>query len=434
MKIIVVEDEVEYGWLISKFLREKGHSVDHVSSGNLAMEFIDKQHYDLIILDLLLPDMNGMDILKKVKENHSIQEVVVITGHGTIKIAVEAMKLGAFDFLAKPCSLEEVELVVKKVEDMLRLKRENSLLKSEKRLMEEDMIVASPAMKNVMDIIGRIACSDCSVIIQGESGVGKELIAKLIHSLSDRKDKPFVAINISAIPNELLEAELFGYEKGAFTGASNQKAGFMELAKEGTLFLDEITDLDLKLQAKLLRAIEEKKFYRLGGRREVESNVRIICATNKDIKKLVEEGLFREDLYYRLNTIEIRVPPLRERKEDIIQLAEYFLDKFCRKYNKKIKGFTERAKTALLSYHYPGNVRELRNIIERAVLLCDEALIQENHLNISFHRKPDSLKETERIKIEEVLRRVNFDKRKAAELLDIPLRTFYRKLKKYNLM
>ncbi|QID32380.1 sigma-54-dependent transcriptional regulator [Pampinifervens florentissimum] len=434
MKILIIEDEIEYGWLISKFLREKGHSVDHVSRGELAIDSIDKQHYDLIILDLLLPDMNGMDILRKIKEIPSIQEVVVITGHGTIKIAVEAMKLGAFDFLTKPCSLEEVELVVKKVEDMLSLKRENSLLKSEKRLTEEDMIIASPAMKNVVDIIGKIACSDCSVIIQGESGVGKELVAKLIHRLSDRKDKPFVAINISAIPQELLEAELFGYEKGAFTGAGNQKAGFMELAKGGTLFLDEITDLDLKLQAKLLRAIEEKKFYRLGGRREVESDVRIICATNRDIKKLVDDGLFREDLYYRLNTVEIKIPPLRERKEDIIPLVEHFLEKFCRKYNKKIKGFTEKAKATLLSYNYPGNVRELRNIVERAVLLCNETLIDENHLNISFHKKPDSIKEIEKMKIEEVLKRVNFDKRKAAELLDIPLRTFYRKLKKYNLL
>jgi len=434
MKILIVEDEVEYGWLLAKFLREKGYLTEHVASGKSAIEHLESQHYDLILLDLFLPDMNGMELLKRIKETNTNQEVVVITGHGTIKTAVEATKLGAFDFLTKSCSLEEVELVVKKIESMLNLKRENRLLKQEKRLMEEEMIVASPAMKKVIETVEKIACSDCNVLIQGESGVGKELVAKLIHKLSDRKDKAFIAINVSAIPTDLLEVELFGHERGAFTGANQPKEGFLELARNGTLFLDEIAELDLALQAKLLRAIEEKKFYRVGGRKEIEADVRIISATNRDIQKLVEDGLFRDDLYYRLNTVEIRIPPLRERKEDIIPLTEHFLEKFKRKYNKKIEGVTERAKKLLLSYDYPGNVRELKNIIERAVLLCVGNLIDEEHISMPFNKKPESLKEMEKVKIEEVLKKVNFNKKKAAELLDIPLRTFYRKLKKYNLM
>ncbi len=378
--------------------------------------------------------MNGMELLKRIKETNTNQEVVVITGHGTIKTAVEAMKLGAFDFLTKPCSLEEVELVVKKIDSMLSLKRENRLLKQEKRLMEEEMVVVSPAMKKVIETVEKIACSDCNVLIQGESGVGKELVAKLIHKLSDRREKAFIAINVSAIPTDLLEVELFGYEKGAFTGANQPKEGFLELAKGGTLFLDEITELDLALQAKLLRAIEEKKFYRVGGRKEIEADVRIISATNRDIQKLIEDGLFRKDLYYRLNTVEIVVPPLRERKEDILPLAEHFLERFKRKYNKRIEGFSEGVKRLLLSYDYPGNVRELKNMIERAVLLCNEALIKEDHVGIQLGRKVESLKEIEKAKIEEALKKANFNKRKAAELLDIPLRTFYRKLKRYNLM
>lgn len=403
MKILIVEDEVEYGWLLTKFLKERGYWAEHVANGESAIEYLGKKHYDIVLLDLFLPDMNGMELLKRIKETNTNQEVVVITGHGTIKIAVEAIKLGAFDFLTKPCSLEEVELVVKKIDNMLNLKRENRLLKQEKRLMEEEMIVVSPAMKEVVETIKKIACSDCNVLIQGESGVGKELVAKLIHRSSDRKDKAFIAINVSAIPIDLLEVELFGYEKGAFTGANQPKEGFLELAKNGTLFLDEIAELDLVLQAKLLRAIEEKKFYRVGGRKEVEADVRIISATNRDIQKLVEDGLFRRDLYYRLNTVEIRIPPLRERKEDIMPLVEHFLERFRRKYNKKIERITEEAKKLLLSYDYPGNVRELKNIIERAVLLCDGNLINEEHISIPFNKKLESLKEMEKVKIEEVL-------------------------------
>lgn len=433
MKILIVEDEAEYGWLLARFLSEEGYTTKHVLTGGDALDCIDKEHYDLVLLDLLLPDMDGMDLLKRTREGGGMQEVVIITGHGTIKTAVEAVKLGAFDFLTKPSSLEEIKLVVKKIESMLSLKRENSLLKREKMLMEEELIVESPAMKSVIELVERISCSDCSVIIQGESGVGKELVAKLIHNMSDRRDKPYVVINISAIPQELIETELFGYEKGAFTGASSQRQGFMELAKGGTLFLDEITELNLPLQAKLLRAIEDKKFYRVGGRKELESDVRIICATNKDIRKLVEEGMFRNDLYYRLNTVEIKIPPLRERREDIMPIVEHFLEKFCKKYGKKIRGLTRRAKDLLIYYDYPGNVRELRNIIERAVLLCDKDLIDEDHLGIIYNRKTDNIRDLEKEKIKDVLKRVNYNKKKAAELLGIPLRTFYRKLRRYNL-
>ena len=440
MRILVVEDDRDFRELLVEHLSEQGYQVDGASDREEGFEALEEKDYSVVILDLFLPDGNGMDLLSWIKENIPLTEVIVITGHGTIKTAVEAMKLGAYDFLTKPCSLKEVEILVKKALESRGIKRENLLYKRERRVNIDygGYVFSSPAMKEVISKVEKIACSDCPVLITGESGVGKEVVANLIHRNSDRAEKPMVTLNVASVPKELLEAELFGYEKGAFTGADKSRAGFFELADGSTLFLDEIGEMETTPQAKLLRAIETKRFYRIGGRREIESDVRIIAATNRDLRKLIEEGKFREDLYYRLNVVEINIPPLRERKEDILPLAYHFLRQFSRKYSKNIEGFTKRAEEALLSYPWYGNVRELRNVVERAVLFSEGSRIDENDISCLFGDKSErggfkTIRELEKEYILEVLKTVNFNKKKASEILGIPLRTFYRKLEAYGI-
>ncbi len=438
MRVLIVEDEKDFRDLIVDFLSSKGFQVEGVGDLKKALDLIDRKDFAVVILDLLLPDGNGLQLLEKVKEESPLTEVIVLTGHGTVKTAVEAMKKGAYDFLTKPCSLQELELLVEKAMEKRSLAQENLLLKKERDL-KEFPVFHSPSMKEILKKLQRVSCSDCPVLIVGESGVGKEILARLIHVQSERRNKPFVAINVASIPSDLLEAELFGYEKGAFTGANRSKEGFFELSDGGTLFLDEIGEMDLQLQSKLLRAIETKRFYRVGGRKEIFSDVRIVTATNRDLKKLVEEGKFREDLYYRLNVVEIRVPPLRERPEDILPLAEHFLKVFTRKYNSKVKGFTESAKAKLLDYHWPGNVRELKNVIERAVLFAEGDLIDADVLDIDEESNSRSsngfipLKDLEKDYIKKVLEAVGGNKRKASEILGIPLRTLYRKIETLGL-
>ena len=439
MRILIVEDDADFRELLKEHLSSLGYRIETAQDRETARRILGKFDFPVVLLDLFLPDGNGMELLRWIRENTPLTEVIVITGHGTIKTAVEAMKLGAYDFLTKPCSLKEVEVLIEKALESRGLKRENLLYKEEKRVHVQygGYVFASPSMKKILNSIEKIACSDCPVLITGESGVGKEVVANLIHKSSDRADKPMVTLNIASVPKDLLEAELFGYEKGAFTGASKGREGFFELADGGTLFLDEIGEMDLPLQAKLLRAIETKRFYRLGGRREIESDVRIIAATNRDLRKLVEEGKFREDLYYRLNVVEINIPPLRERKEDILPLAYHFLKVFSRKYSKDVRDFSRRAKEALLSYPWHGNVRELRNVIERAVLFSEGQIIDESHIDCLLREPSDkgfkTIKELEKEYIIQVLRSVNFNKKKASEILGIPLRTFYRKLEHYGI-
>ncbi len=439
MRVLIVEDDTDFRELLEEHLSSLGYRVETAPDKETARKILNKFDFSVVLLDLFLPDGNGMELLRWIRENTPLTEVIVITGHGTIKTAVEAMKLGAYDFLTKPCSLKEVEVLVEKALESRGLKRENLLYREEKRVHVQygGYIFASPSMKEILRNVEKIACSDCPVLITGESGTGKEVIANLIHKSSDRADKPMVTLNVASVPKDLLEAELFGYEKGAFTGASKGREGFFELADGGTLFLDEIGEMDLSLQAKLLRAIETKRFYRLGGRREIESDVRIIAATNRDLKRLVEEGKFREDLYYRLNVVEINIPPLRERKEDILPLAYHFLKVFSRKYSKEVKDFSRRAKETLLSYPWPGNVRELRNVIERAVLFSEGQIVDESHVDCLLGKPSDrgfkTIKELEKEYIIQVLRSVNFNKKKASEILGIPLRTFYRKLEYYGI-
>ncbi len=440
MRILVVEDDRDFRDLLTTHLTDCGYQVEGASDGEEAFELLEEKDFSLVILDLLLPDRNGMDLLRWIKENLSLTEVIVITGHGTIKTAVEAMKLGAFDFLTKPCSLSEVEITVRKALEARGMRRENLLLKKEKdlSLSYSDYIFESPQMKEILRFVEKVSCSDCPVLITGESGVGKEVVATLIHRNSDRSDRPMVTLNIASVPKDLVEAEIFGYERGAFTGADRSREGFFELADGGTLFLDEIGEMPIDLQTKLLRAIETKKFYRVGGRREIESDVRIITATNRDIRSLVREGKFREDLYYRLNVVEIHVPPLRERREDILPLAYHFLKHFSRKYSKPVEGFTKRAENLLLSYHWPGNVRELRNAVERAVLFTEDDLIDTGDLSCiviseTGGDKKKTLKDLERDYILRVLEETGYNKKRASQILGIPLRTLYRKLEAYGI-
>jgi len=438
MNILVVEDDKVFRGLLEEYLSMKNMKVTSAETGKKAINLLSEKHFDVVLLDLLLPDINGIEILKKIKEKNPETEVVVITGHGTIKTAVEAMKLGAHDFLTKPCMLEEIEITLNKALEHKKLRRENELLKRERKLMEEEYVFESPKIKEILKKIEKISCAECPVLITGESGTGKEVIARLIHKLSDRAQKPFVALNAASIPRDIFEAELFGYEKGAFTGATSSKEGFFELANGGTLFLDEIGELSLEVQAKLLRVIENRKFYRLGGRREIEVDVRILVATNRNLKELVKEGKFREDLYYRLGVIEIEIPPLRERREDIIPLANHFLKLFNRKYGKNVRGFSKKAQEVLLNYPWYGNVRELRNVVERAVLFAEKDLIDVEELSCLVNseevcKNRKSIKEIEKEQIIKVLKEVNFNKRKASEILDIPLRTLYRRLKEYGI-
>ena len=438
MRMLIIEDDKSFSDILYEFFSTKNFKIDTAENGKEAFEKLKNSNYDVVLLDLLLPDINGMDILRKIKESSGITEVIVITGHGNIKLAVQAIKMGAYDFLTKPCSLSEIEITVRKAVESVSLKKENELYKKEKSITNyEELIFESPKMKEIVEKVERISCSDCPVLITGETGTGKEVIARLIHKKSDRSEKPFIALNVSAIPKDLVEAELFGYEKGAFTGATTSKEGFFELADKGTLFLDEIGELEQSIQSKLLRILETKKFFRVGGRKEIETDVRIIAATNRNLEKLVEEGKFREDLYYRLNVIEIRIPPLRERKEDIIPLAEYFLRIYSSKYSKELQGFSEEAKDILLSYPWYGNVRELKNVIERAVIFAEGNFITEKELSCLIREKErkasKKIDEIEKEAIIEVLKKTNYNKKKAAEILGIPLRTFYRKLKKYDI-
>jgi len=440
VRVLVVEDDRDFRELLVEHLRTFGYEVEGAAGKEESLRALEKKDYAVVLLDLFLPDGNGMDVLKRVKESTPLTEVIVITGHGTIKTAVDAMKLGAYDFLTKPCSLKEVEVILRKAIESRDVKKENLLYKREKSFSMNcgELVFSSDAMKEVLNKVSKIARSDCPVLITGESGVGKEVVANLIHGRSERSSKPMVALNVASLPKDLLEAELFGYEKGAFTGADRGKEGFFELADGGTLFLDEIGEMDLSLQAKLLRAIETKRFYRVGGRREIHSDVRVMAATNRDLKKLVKEGRFREDLYYRLNVVEIHVPPLRERKEDILPLAYHFLSLFRRKYSKNVRGFSESAKRTLLEYHWPGNVRELRNTIERAVLFAEGDTVKTKDLSCILSGSPSeeglkTIKELEKEYIERVLRMVNYNKRRASQILGIPLRTFYRKLEAYGI-
>jgi len=363
-KILVVDDEMNITKTIKEVLEDYGFSVITLNEGSNTLGILNVEDVDLVLLDLLMPSVNGIEILKEIRKQFPMLSVVMISGHGTISSTVECIKLGAFDFIEKPISIDKLVSTVKNALKFRELEFEKSSYWSEYKLVGE-----SEHTRNVLELIDKIADSDASVLITGENGVGKEVVARLIHLKSSRRGEPFVDINCAAIPETLMESELFGYERGAFTGAISSKKGKIESANGGTLFLDEIAEMPISLQSKLLRVLQEKFVYRLGSNKGVQVGVRFIFSTNRDLKTLVKEGKFREDLYYRINVIPIHILPLRERKEDIIPIAVYYLNAFSTKYGKKGMEFSDEVKEVFLRYSWPGNVRELRNIVERLVIM-----------------------------------------------------------------
>ena len=379
-KILIVDDEVNIIKTLSSILQDEGHIVFAAENGEDALNFLRKNDLDLIILDIWLPDIDGIEILERVGTLYPDVAVIMISGHGSIDIAVKSTKLGAFDFIQKPPSLERVVTSVKNALEHARLKRENIKLREETHL-DDEMIGESLKMMEIREIIETAAATNARVFITGESGTGKEMVAKAIYRRSKRADKPFIKVNCAAIPSELIESELFGHEKGAFTGAVGTRMGKFEIAHKGTLFLDEVCDMSLAAQAKVLRVLQEQQFERVGGNEIVDVDVRVISATNIDIKKAIDDGKFREDLYYRLNVIPIEVPPLAQRKKDIRPLVEYFLQKSADEHGVGDKVLSDDAMKVLMNYNWPGNVRELKNIVERLSIMVSKETIDEEDID-----------------------------------------------------
>jgi two-component system, NtrC family, response regulator PilR len=371
-QILVVDDERSMREFLEILLQRQGHQVHSSASAADAMVALESDDFDLVISDIKMPGASGLELLGRVKETSSETPVILITAHGSTESAVEAMKLGAYDYLTKPCSVDEICLVVDKALEKRNLSTENRRLRRELegRSGLPTMLGKSAPMREVFDFVQRVAPTKTSLLITGESGTGKELVARALHGLSERRDKPFVAVNCGAIPENLLESELFGHVKGSFTGAVANKLGLFEVADGGTLFLDEIGDMPLALQVKVLRAIQDKTFKRVGGTQDIQVDVRILCATNRDLDTEVREGRFREDLFYRLNVIEVHLPALRERREDIHQLVHFFIDKYARELGREVSDVDPAVIAALESHPFPGNVRELENLMERAVTLA----------------------------------------------------------------
>jgi DNA-binding NtrC family response regulator len=440
-RILVVDDEEHQRDMLAGFLKKQGYAVETADSGKTALELADQRHFELALVDLKMPEMDGIELLEKLRERNPEIQIIMMTAYGTVETAVEAMKKGAYHYIGKPVNLDELKLNIKTALNNQRILVENRYLKEEVERQYKDLkiIGESKAIQGVLSMVARVAPTDSTVLIRGDSGTGKELVARAIHALSQRKDERFIAVSCAALPETLLESELFGYEKGAFTGAVKKKEGRFELADRGTLFLDEIGDIPLETQVKLLRVIESQEFQRLGGKETLKVDVRIISATNQDLEKKTKEKTFREDLYYRLNVISVFIPPLRERKEDIIPLVEHFITKSNQKCGKDIKGLTPGAKRILLSYDWPGNVRELENIIERGVVLSrGEALDEEDLSSLSFGRRKGtpldlSLKEMEKSQIINVLDKTEWNLGKTADILGIHRNTLRLKMKEYRI-
>jgi len=442
VKILVVDDEAIIRESLRDWLSDVGHQVLIAENGPQALEIIKKEKPGIVIADLVMPGMDGIELMKRTKEISPGIEVIIITAYGSIPTAIAAMREGAYDYLEKPFCPEKAELLIDRLVEHQGLIEENISLhqKLEEPYRFENIIAKSAKMQQVIEVIKIVAKSNATVLIASESGTGKELIARAIHSQSYRKDKPFVAVSCAALPESLLESELFGHEKGAFTGAHAQRKGKFEVANRGTLFLDEIGEMSANIQVHLLRVLEEKEFTRVGGNELIKVDVRVISATNKDIKKAVADGQFREDLYYRLNVVSIELPPLRERKEDIPLLARHFLKKFAVENQKEIAGFSPEANDFLLKYEWPGNVRELENAIERAVILAKNSYIEvadlpQESLTLAHPAPPvKSLREVEKNHILNILSKTHGNNySEAARILGISRVTLYNKLKAYGL-
>lgn len=448
--ILVVDDESAQRQILSGHLKQKGFSVIEAASGEDAYKIVNDKLVDIIITDFKMPGLSGLDLLKKVKASNPEIAIVIVTAFGTIETAVQAMKEGAYDYLTKPVDLDELDLLIKRIVERQQLLSENKFLKEQlvDKYKLSGIVADSKKMEDVLNLAVRVADSKASVFIRGESGTGKEILAKAIHFASPRSEKPFIAVSCAALNENLLESELFGHEKGAFTGADKQRRGRFELANEGTLFLDEIGDLPISTQIKLLRVLQEEQFERVGGSQTITVDVRIIAATNSDIEQLINEGKFREDLFYRINVVKIEIPPLYERKEDIPPLIDFFIDKFIKDTNKKKAEFSKEALNVLMKYNYPGNIRELENIIHHSIVLSRNEMISTDDLPIGIKSLtseenmsspsypltlPEQVESLEKKLVMEALQKTNKNQSKAANLLGISERNLRYKLEKWGL-
>jgi two-component system response regulator AtoC len=441
-KVLVVDDEAIVRQSLRDWLGEVGHQVLTAENGTQALEVIQKEKPAILITDLVMPGIDGIELMKRAKEISPGIEVIIITAYGSIPTAINAIREGAYDYIEKPFCPERAEILIDKLMERQRLLEENLSLqqKLEERYRFENIITKSSRMQQVIEVIKVVAKSNATALITGETGTGKELVARAIHSQSHRRDRPFVAVSCAALPESLLESELFGHEKGSFTGAYAQKKGKFEVANRGTLFLDEIGEMSANTQVHLLRVLEEKEFNRVGGNEPIKVDVRVISATNRDMKQAVAEGKFREDLYYRLNVVNIELPPLRERTEDILLLAQHFLKRFALENQKKITGFSPQATDFLLKHNWPGNVRELENAIERAVILSKNSVIEaadlsrQNLMPAGSNTSPvPNLKQVEKDHIQNVLNETGGNYTEAASILGISRMTLYNKAKIYGL-
>lgn len=444
-RIIIVDDEEPQRQQLAGFLKKQGFSVTTAESGMEAMNLCQNKSFEIALIDLKMPGMDGIELLQKLKESNPEIQVIMMTAYGSVESAVAAMKLGAYHYINKPINLEELKLNINKALESYHLMMENKYLKEEleEKYKDVQIIGNSKVVKEVLSTASRVAKTKSTVLIRGESGTGKELVARAIHALSDRGDKRFVPVSCAALPETLFESELFGHERGAFTGAIKRREGRFELADGGTLFLDEVGDIPLETQVKLLRVIEFQEFKRLGGKETLKVDVRIISATNQDLEKKIREKSFREDLYYRLNVISIFIPPLKERKEDILLLVDHFIKKANQKCGRSIKGITPEVKDIILNYDWPGNIRELENVIERGVVLSRTEVIDKTDLpyhglvsDKSFRYIPSaslSLKDMEKDHILRVLKEANWNLNKSAEILGIHRNTLRLKMKEYGI-
>ncbi|MDA8239894.1 MAG: sigma-54 dependent transcriptional regulator [Nitrospiraceae bacterium] len=443
-KILVVDDERDICRALEFLLSREGYKVAIANSGQEALKKVEADDFDLVITDLKMEGIDGMQVLERSLSMSPGLIVVIMTAFGSVESAVEAMKKGASDYIVKPFINEDVKMTVRRLLEHRKVLMENLVLRQQlsQQFGNREFVGVSPQISQVLDILSKVIPTRSNILLLGESGTGKGLIAEIVHGNSQRKDKPFISINCSAIPENLLESELFGYRKGAFTGAASDKKGLITMADQGTLFLDEIGDMPMGLQAKVLKVLESGEVLPLGETKPRFVDIRLIAATNKDLEEQIRKGLFREDLYYRLNVIEVKIPPLRERKEDVRVLARHFIDRCCRENNKKVAGISDEAMEALVNYPWPGNIRELRNVIERAVVLSGGGEIGTAELPEKV-RSHDSSRTTRTLKdrldyyeetiIRETLQTNDWNKEETARQLGVDLATLYRKIKKLGI-
>ncbi len=438
-KIMIVDDEKNIRIMLKRVLSAEKYEIEEAVNGLEALKKVSQKKYDAILLDLKMPEMNGLEVIDKIKEMNINTPIIMMSAYGTIPEAVEAMKLGAVDYLIKPFDLDELRMTLDRMIHQDEIRKENQYYREEedRRFNFKEIIGQSQVMKKVLGMIKQVAPLPTTVMLTGESGTGKELIARAIHKNSPRSENPFVVANCVAFSSNILESELFGHEKGAFTGANSRRIGRFEIAHKGTIFLDEIGEIDTITQAKLLRVVQEKEFERVGSSTSIKVDTRIVTATNKDLKSEVRENRFREDLFYRLNVFHINIPPLRDRKEDIPLLVQYFIQKYNQILNKKISGVSKNVLDLLMDYSFPGNIRELENIMERAMIMCTENTIEKNvlyfHNKEKIEQRTGTLKEIEKEIIKKYLIHNDGNRTKAAQALGISRRSLQSKIKEYQI-